>query len=636
MLSVLRKYSRTIFIYFIPFLIISFVLYFGWADIRERQERWMLKVNHHTISKEDYRKYYNQLLAYYQKVYRLDLNPDLIEKLGIKQQLADNLINELLLLEAAEKTKASISRLELEKSIEEIPGFQRNGKFDAQLYKEALWQNKLTPKQFEEDQLKGLLISRIKNLITDETKHSEKELEEWFIWEHEKVNLEFLELDPDAFTQVSSPKDQEIRDYYSQHKEKFRVPETVKVGYIKFSPQEFEKEEASPSFEEIENYYKSFSEEFWEPRKVHARHILIKVDQNASEAEKAEAKKKAEEILAQIKGGKPFELMASIYSQDSATNTKGGDLGFFSPGQMIKEFEVAAFSLKPGEVSNIVKTKLGFHIIKVEEIKEEGIKPLEEVKEEIREHLLKERAQERMKNEVYRSYRMLLKTKDIKRLAEEKNLSLVETKYFSREELPMVLANLEEFKEDVFRANLGEIIPPVYTSEGYYIVKVLDKKKSYIPSLEEIKENIVAQLTKEAQKKAARQYGVDLLKKIKQGVSFEEIADQGKLVIKETGFFTRKDDYIPKIGISPELSVAAFTLRPEAPFSGQVFEVGDKIYLIKLKAKESAIDKEDFWGKKEKFGLRYLSEKSNQQLAAWLKNAREQAEVRFNPRVASP
>ncbi|MCX8012324.1 MAG: peptidylprolyl isomerase, partial [Desulfobacterota bacterium] len=365
--------------------------------------------------------------------------------------------------------------------------------------------------------------------------------------------------------------------------------------------------------------------------------ILIKVAPNSPEDEKKKAKKKAEEILAQIKSGKPFELMALTYSQDSATNTKGGDLGFFAPGQMIKEFEQAAFSLKPGEVSGVVETKMGFHIIKVEEVKEEGTRPLEEVKEEIRERLLKERGQERMKNAVYRDYRLLLKTKDIKKFSENQGRSLVETKYFSREDTPFVLGEIGEFKEDIFQANFGEIIPPVYCDGNYYLIKILDKKKSYIPSLEEIKENIVAQLTKESQKKAAKQYGMELLQKIRQqGIDLKEIANQENLVIKETGFFSRMDTYIPKIGVSPEMSAVAFTLKPEAPFPDQIFEVEDKVYLIKLKAKEGATDKEGFWSKKERFVPKYVLEKSNRQFEAWLKNARAQAEIKFNPRATSP
>ena len=630
MLSVLRKYARSIFIYFIPFLIISFVLYFGWTDIRERQESWMVKVNKTTISAAEYRKYYTQLIDYYKKIYQVDLTPDLIERLGIKQQITDNLINELLLLETAKKANLMIPEAELKKTIEAIPGFQKNGKFDPQAYQELLDQNKLTPQDFESDQQKGLMVSRIRDLVVDGVKYSEKELQDKFIWENEKVDLEFAEIDPETFFNVAESREEDIRAYYDKHKEEFRVPEKIKISYIEFSPEDFEHKTAvSP--EEIDEYYKNFSEEFWEPRKVHARHILIKINPGEKSEEKKEAEKKAEEILSLIKGGKSFERMAFMYSQDQITAKEGGDLGFFPRGQMIKEFDDAAFNLKAGEVSGVVETKFGFHIIKVEEIKEERTKPLEEVKEKIHEKLIKEKAQDLIKKEAYRGYRSLLKTKDLKGYANKERLKVVESAYFSREESPPIAGDSGEFVEEIFGFNPGEIASPKYINESYYIIQLEDKKKSYLPPVREVKEKIGVILKKEAQKEVAKKKGEELLKKLIQGSSFQEVTDQEKLTIKETGLFTRTSNNIPKIGISPEMMVAAFSLSPEAPFAKEAFEVGGKIYLIKLKTREEA-PPQKFLDEKSKVEKRYLYEKTNNYLEDWLKNGRLQANIVFNQR----
>lgn len=631
MLSVLRKYARSIFIYFIPFLIISFVLYFGWTDIRKRQESWMLKVNKSAISAAEYRKYYTQLTDYYKKIYQVDLTPDLIEKLGIKQQITDNLINELLLLETAEKASLMVPETELKKTIEAIPGFQKNGKFDDQTYQDVLNLNKVTPQEFENDQRKGLLVSRIRDLVIDGVKYSEKELQDKFIWENEKVDLEFAEIAPETFFNLGEPREEEIKAYYDKHKEDFRVPEKIKISYIEFSPKDFENK-ASVSPEEIDEYYKNFSEEFWEPRKVHARHILIKVNPGAKSEEKKEAEKKAEEILSLIKEGKPFERMALMYSQDQVTAKEGGDLGFFPRGQMIKEFDDVAFDLKPGEVSGVIETKFGFHIIKVEEVKEERTKPLEEAKEEIRKKLIKEKTQDLIKKEAYRGYRTLLKTKDLKGIADQEGLKVFESNYFSRE-APPIVGDSGEFMEEIFGFNPGEIALPKYINESYYIIRFEDKKKSYLSPVGEAKEKIVVILKKEIQKEAAKRKGEEVLKKLIQGNSFPEaITNQEKLTIKETGLFTRTNNNIPKIGISPEMMMAAFGLRPEAPFAKEVFEVGGKIYLIKLKTKEE-VPPQEFLDKKSKIEKRYLYEKMNKYLEDWLKNGRLQANVVFNQRV---
>ena len=196
----------------------------------------MVKVNKSTISAAEYRKYYTQLVDYYKKIYQVDLTSDLIEKLGIKQQITDNLINELLLLESAENASLMVPEAELKKTIEAIPGFQKNGKFDGQTYQELLSQNRITPQEFENDQRKGLMVSRIRDLVIDGVKYSEKELQDKFIWENEKVDLEFAEIAPETFFNVGEPKEEEMKAYYDKHKEEFRVPEKSKLVIWNFRP----------------------------------------------------------------------------------------------------------------------------------------------------------------------------------------------------------------------------------------------------------------------------------------------------------------------------------------------------------------------------------------------------------------
>jgi peptidyl-prolyl cis-trans isomerase C len=141
---------------------------------------------------------------------------------------------------------------------------------------------------------------------------------------------------------------------------------------------------------DMQLYYKVHQEEFKTPEMVRARHILIKVDKSASEEDKKNAKEKAEEILKRIKSGEDFAKLASEFSDDSGSKKKGGDLGFFSKGKMVPAFEKVAFSLKPGEVSDIVETPFGFHIIKVEEKKESILEPYEKVKDKVKDNVFAE------------------------------------------------------------------------------------------------------------------------------------------------------------------------------------------------------------------------------------------------------
>jgi peptidyl-prolyl cis-trans isomerase C len=143
---------------------------------------------------------------------------------------------------------------------------------------------------------------------------------------------------------------------------------------------------------EIKAYYDSHPDEFKKPEMIRARHILVKVEPSASQQDKEKAKVKANDILKKIKAGDNFEKLADDQSDDPGSKSKGGDLGFFSRGRMVKQFEDAAFSLKPGETSGIVETQFGYHIIKVEEKKDTSTEPFDAVKDKISQKLIQERA----------------------------------------------------------------------------------------------------------------------------------------------------------------------------------------------------------------------------------------------------
>ena len=146
----------------------------------------------------------------------------------------------------------------------------------------------------------------------------------------------------------------------------------------------------SVSDKEARTYYQLHRDAYKTPETMRVRHILVKVDKDADlEARKA-ASEKALSLLKRIRAGEDFGKVAEEFSDDAGSKAKGGDLGFFQKGQMVPEFEKAAFSLKPGEVSDIVETKYGYHIIKCEEKRAAGVVPFEEVKKGIVEKLLKQ------------------------------------------------------------------------------------------------------------------------------------------------------------------------------------------------------------------------------------------------------
>lgn len=173
------------------------------------------------------------------------------------------------------------------------------------------------------------------------------------------------------------------------------IKEQVNMVVNNFLAGEYLKKEVSDKIsvkeDDVEAYYRSHKEEFTEPETVRARHILVKVEPSASEEDKKKAREKAEDILKKARAGEDFSRLASEFSDDPGSKAKGGDLGFFSKGRMVPEFEKAAFALKPGALSSIVETQFGFHIIKVEEKKESFLEPYDKVKDRIRDKALNQK-----------------------------------------------------------------------------------------------------------------------------------------------------------------------------------------------------------------------------------------------------
>src|SRR5262249_26857140 len=185
------------------------------------------------------------------------------------------------------------------------------------------------------------------------------------------------------FAATVTPSDADLAAALEQHAERYRIPEKVRVHFVRYDRTEF-LAQANVTDQEIADYYNEHKEQrFTDPEQVRARHILVKVDGGASDAVKAAARKKAEDLLKRVRAGEDFATLAKKNSDDSGSADKGGDLGVFPHGKMVPAFDTAVFALEPGAVSEVVETPFGFHIIKLEEHLAGGPRPLHAARDEI-------------------------------------------------------------------------------------------------------------------------------------------------------------------------------------------------------------------------------------------------------------
>src|SRR5216117_3100919 len=244
----------------------------------------------------------------------------------------------------------------------------------------------LTVPAFEELIRQGLLEEKFRKLVTDGISVGPAELQDEFRYKNEKVKLDYTLIKPEDLEAKISPDEAEIRSAYEKNKAKYQVPERRVVRYAVVDVNQI-RQSLQVSDDLLKQQYMASIQQYQVPNRVHVEHILF-MTVGKTDAEVEEIKKKAEDVLKQVKKGGKFEDLAKKYSEDPGSKDKGGDLSWITQGQTVPEFEKTAFSLTPGQVSDLVKTQYGFHVIKVVEKETAHTKPFEEVKDSLRANFL--------------------------------------------------------------------------------------------------------------------------------------------------------------------------------------------------------------------------------------------------------
>jgi peptidyl-prolyl cis-trans isomerase D len=489
----------------------------------------------------------------------------------------------------------------------------------------------MSPEDFERMQRENLLYSKVVNLIRlNGGKVSEDEMLETYLFENERINLLFVKISPEAFRGQVSVNEVEIKDYFQRNQEEFRIPTYIQIQYLAFRPADYEPK-VQISSDDIKRYYDQRKESFKIPKQVRAREILIRVDPQSTPDRIEERRKKAEEILAMAKKTKDFAALAKQYSE-SETASKGGELGWLQRGNIDELFEKPLFSLKAGEVSELVKGPNGFYIFKAEEIKEEKQKTFEEVKDQILLTLKKEKARAEASRRADDAFYSLFRSREIEKFAREKEVPIKTTPFFKEgDEIPEIGRD-PSFHSSAFSLKIGEISPVVAIAPNFYILKLVDKKESRIPSLEEVKEEVIRKITAKKTDEKARQTAEELLNQIRSRKEMSKVVEGKRFSIEETGFFNRAGGVIPKIGPAGEWMASLSFLTEKQPFPKEPFKTKEGYFVVRLLSSEPA-DRNKFDSVRKNLERRLIYQKQEEFFKNWLQHLRSRAKVDINKDV---
>jgi peptidyl-prolyl cis-trans isomerase D len=412
---------------------------------------------------------------------------------------------------------------------------------------------------FEELIRQSLLTEKFQKLVTDGISVGPAELLDEFRYKNEKVKLDYALIKPEDLEAKINPDEAEIKTFYDKNKSNYQVPERRVVRYALVDVNQI-RQGIQVSDDQLKAQYQKNIQDYQVPNRVHVEHILL-MTVGKTDAEVEEIKKKAEDVLKQARSGAKFEDLAKKYTEDPGTKDKGGDLGWLVQGQTVPEFEKAAFSLQKGQISDLVRTQYGFHIIKAIDKETAHTKSFDEVKETLRPELLRDQADKKAADtadQMSAAIRQSNKT-SLDDLANQYHLTVSETRPVSATDPLIELANSKDAKDAIFRQRAGDLSLPIRTDRGYVVLVVKEIQPAHPGTLEEVRDKVVADLKRQKSIELARSKAEDLIKRVKAGEKFDPSAKGLGLDPKVSDLLARNGT-IPGAASGKQLS-AAFNLN---------------------------------------------------------------------------
>jgi peptidyl-prolyl cis-trans isomerase D len=433
-------------------------------------------------------------------------------------------------------------------------------------YQGLLQQHNLTPAMFEDNVAKEILIGKMQALITGSASVSDAAIRQEFTKENMKVKFEYAVLKQDDIKKGLHPTTEELKAFYDSHQKSYAnsIPEKRKIKYAVLDTGKIQAG-VQVTHDDLQAYYNAHRDQYRVAEQVKVSHILIKTplagsDGKVDEKGVAEAQRRAEDLLKQLKAGAKFEDLAKKNSEDPGSAKEGGSLGWIGKGRTVPEFEKAAFSLPKGQMSDLVKSSYGFHIIRVDDKQDAHMKTLDEVKGEI-EPILKQQKTQDIAQKQAEDLLQQAKTQGLDAAAAAKGVSVVTSDFFSRRDLVPGLGPAPQFMDAVFTA--GEKSPPemASTSQGFAVFQLLAVKPPATPTFEEIHARVETEFENERSSTLLTQKTQELSDRAKTEHDLKKAAKELGATVK-TSEFVLPDGQVPDIGSMTGGASVAFSMKP--------------------------------------------------------------------------
>jgi peptidyl-prolyl cis-trans isomerase D len=531
------------------------------------------------VSFAEFERSYRQSEDYYRQTLGEQFNRELAQQMGLPMQVMDQLIAEKIILDEADRMGLRITTGELVQYISEIPAFQfSDGRFVGKdRYSQILRSNGFTVDEFEGGARSDLLTQKVRAVLSENMYVSDEEVVDSYKKRTETASIRYLRLPSDRLRDELDPADEELAEHFSQNGEDFRVPERRVVDYLLVDPDSL-RSTIELTDGEINAYYDENPDDFTQDEQVHARHILLQINADRTDEQ---AEQQMQEIRQRLTAGEDFAALALELSDDPGSKTNGGDLGFFGRGQMIPEFETAAFDAQPGDLVGPVKTSFGYHLIEVVEKQPAGKKPLDQASEEIRNLLLTERAAttaettaselvERLEKEAVDS------AAGMRTLAEsESGVTIHSSEPFGQDDNVPGIGRGTSFTTAAFDLEEGAFSEVVRVNRGWAILRLDTIEEPHLPEFDQVRDDVRNSLLDQRQLELASSRLAEARLSLQEGQALEDVATELGVTLEESGEI-RQVGPIAGLGNNPEIAALAMELN-QGDFGGPVVHNRDVV-----------------------------------------------------------
>ncbi|HVA00331.1 MAG TPA: peptidyl-prolyl cis-trans isomerase [Terriglobia bacterium] len=551
-----EKVKKYLLVFFLAIVSLGMILVFtplGGGDVEQNQADVLASVGNVRITTQDLLNSIDSRM----RNSSLGQDPHLVPL--VAGPMLDNMVLQQAMTLQAKNMGLEVSNQELRATLEKIPWLYPNGRFIGMTaYPNVVdQQTGMSTAAFESEVRQNLLMQKIRAVVSDGVEVTPAEVHAAFEHQDLKAKIRYVIFDPSKFLKTVPVTDQNLQDFFKKNSSHYEQKEERQVRYVLITPDDV-RAQVKISNDELKQNYTAHLADYRVPDRAKVAHILFKTD-GKTPAEVRALEKTAQEVLAKIKAGADFGQMAKKYSEDTSASN-GGVIGWIVHGQTVKEFEDVAFAMTPGQVSGLVHTSYGIHIIKVLDKQTAHLETFDEVKDSIRSTLMAQKLAQTMQDYSDKLDQQLKAHPDqFASLAQQAGLNVKQTPLFQYNQTIPDFGSNDAFQNLTFELKQNEVGQPISVPKGMAIIQVTNIVPAHIPDLKDVRALVEEDYRAKESKVLAHQKAEAFAAQVKKE-DFAKIARTGGYELQESNDFTQRDS-VPGLGPGQSLP-EAFTLAP--------------------------------------------------------------------------